>query len=66
MRARDLGTPELTSEQDAQVTMRVQRNLNCPIFESSAYSTAIDKTRGVDSEFLQVQATDRDPQVNNV
>ncbi len=62
VRAYDLGTPQLTSQGSATVTVRVQRNKNCPQFQGTPYSKTIDQTRGVNSDVLRIQATDTDPQ----
>ena len=63
MQASDLGTPPLTSENSATVTVNVKRNTNCPRFESEKYEKTIDQTQGVNSQVLVVKAVDDDPQV---
>ena len=65
MQASDLGTPPLTSENSATVTVNVQRNNNCPRFESAEYTKTIDQTQGVNSQVLVVKAVDDDPQVGD-
>ena len=63
MLAHDLGDPVMTSKDQARITIRVQRNKNCPQFDEDAYSVEIDKTQPVDEKILEVSASDRDPQV---
>ena len=65
MQASDLGTPPLTSENSATVTVNVQRNKNCPRFESAEYTKTIDQSQGVNSQVLVVKAVDDDPQVGD-
>ena len=62
VRAHDLGTPQMTSQDSATVTVRVQRNKNCPQFQGTPYSKTIDQTQGVNSQVMKIQATDADPQ----
>ena len=66
VRANDLGTPELSSEDSCTVTVRVQRNKNCPAFQGEPYTKSIDQTQAVNSEVLRIQATDADPRVCSV
>ena len=61
--AHDLASPPKESETPAAVTVRVQRNKNCPQFQSEPYGKQIDQTQPVNSEVLQVEAVDFDPQV---
>jgi len=63
VQASDLGTPPLTSENSATVTVNVKRNTKCPRFESDEYTKTIDETQGVNSQVLVVKAVDDDPQV---
>lgn len=65
VQASDLGTPKLTSENSATVTVNVKRNKNCPRFESEEYTKTIDQTQGVNSQVLVVKAVDDDPQVSD-
>ncbi len=58
------GTPQLSSEDSCTVTVRVQRNKNCPAFQGMPYTKTIQQTQAVDSEILQIQATDSDPRVS--
>ena len=52
----------MVSENSATITVRVQRNKNCPQFESEPYLTTIDQTKQVNAEVLQIKAVDFDPQ----
>ncbi len=65
VRANDLGTPALTSEDSCTVTVRVQRNKNCPAFQGEPYAKTIEQTQAVNSEVLRIQATDADPRVSS-
>ena len=64
VRANDLGTPQLSSEDSCTVTVRVRRNKNCPTFQGEPYTKSIDQTQAVNSEVVRIQATDADQRVN--
>ena len=64
VRARDLGTPAKVSEDQATVTVQVQRNVNCPQFDNLPYSADVDETLSVNGEVLRAVAVDRDSQVS--
>ena len=64
VRAKDQGSPQLSSADSATLTVAVQRNKNCPQFEGKSYEKTIDQTQGVDSRVLEMKASDADPQVS--
>lgn len=66
VRANDLGSPQQESENSCTVTVRVQRNRNCPTFQGEPYRASIDQTQAVNSEVLRIQATDSDPRVGKM
>ena len=55
----------LFNEEQATVTVQVQRNSNCPQFEAEPYSADIEETLGVGAQVLRLQAVDRDSQVGS-
>ena len=59
--ARDMGSPPLYSEDPATITLRVQRNKNCPQLQTESFSASIDQNLGVDALVLAIEATDTDP-----
>lgn len=63
VQANDLGNPQLTSVETATVTIRVERNKNCPQIQGEPYVKVMDQTQGVNSEVMQIKAVDFDQQV---
>ena len=63
VRASDLGSPRQVSKSSATVTVRVQRNKNCPQFQGEPLQKTIDQNLAVKSEVMTVRAVDYDPQV---
>ena len=66
VRAHDLGIPQLESQDSATVTVRVQRNRNCPQLQGEPYSSNIEQTKAVNSEVLNIAASDFDPAVSSI
>lgn len=67
VRAFDLGTPQLTTNQRASVTVSVFRNNNPPIFVNAIYSTTISRDQGTTNSIYSVTANDADfNSINNV
>ena len=64
MRARDLGNPSKVSQESATVTVRVERNRNCPQFESVPSESNIDETLPENGEVLRATAADFDTAVS--
>ena len=60
VRAYDLGTPSLSTSQDATVFLTVTRNQFSPVFFNEPYSTSIDQSRSPGSFVLRVTASDSD------
>ena len=65
VRAYDLGVPSQVSESSATITIRVQRNKNCPQFEGEPFRKSLDQTQGIDSEVMKITAVDYDAQVRH-
>ena len=62
VKAWDLGTPQRPSQDSATVTVRVQRNKNCPQFQQEPFTKTIQQTKSVRSEVMKITAVDYDPQ----
>ena len=61
--AHDLGDPELESAEQTTLTVRVQRNRNCPSFDADSDDVSIVETLDVGSVIAQVRAQDSDDEV---
>ena len=66
IQARDMGTPELNSNQNARVTVQVARNRNDPKFEGMPFNFKINRNADVNSVIGQVAARDNDQQVSEI
>jgi hypothetical protein len=60
----DLGTPSLSANIDATVTVTVVRNLQTPYFLQSNYVTTIQENQAIGTSILQVSARDDDTTVS--
>ena len=58
--ARDLGTPQLQSQQAATVTITVLRNNNGPVFQETPYTRGISQNTISGTSVYRVTATDAD------
>ena len=58
--ARDQGTPQLTSSQQATVIITVVRNNFAPVFQNTPYSRDISQGTSAGTSVFQVTATDAD------
>ena len=61
MRCRDNRNPERTD--DAEVEIKVNRNLYMPEFQGTPYKALISETAKIDSSVIELIARDRDRQV---
>jgi len=63
VRAYDLGTPQLTSIQQASITIIVLRNANCPVFSNLPRSINISQSQSTLNSIYDINATDADVDV---
>ena len=61
--AHDLGSPSLQSADSCSVTVRCQRNLNCPQFKREPYEADIEMITAIGENVLQIRADDDDARV---
>lgn len=60
-----MGTPSLSANVDATVTISVVRNLQTPYFLQSSYVTTIQENQVTGTSVLQVSARDDDTTVSS-
>ena len=65
VRARDLGTPQLRAEREAQVHIRILRNDRTPQFRNEPYSRTIQRTAAKGTDVVTVLAEDEDTTVTS-